>query len=216
MNLISTVAGMSSEVGGVAWDLRCRDEDLYYRSKENERRLIHEARQEVDFKVQQLKAVGGASAFTGGFAAMGLANFVFDPAERTDALTSFSCISGLVIGILFFAMVNSTLLLVRVMKYDCVRREEEFGEFWEKKCENDWSLSLNAFYMGVICFMFWLAHLGWVAFSHHPQKEIAASCMTATILVACACWMLYSKGKWGEFILRINAEVVNLDQFQDE
>jgi len=43
------------EVADMAWEVKCREEDMRQRSLENERRSIDDARRSVDEKSQQLK-----------------------------------------------------------------------------------------------------------------------------------------------------------------
>ena len=56
------------EVADMAWELRCRQEDMQQRSVDNERRLIDDARRAVDEKAQQLKSISHLSALIAGFA----------------------------------------------------------------------------------------------------------------------------------------------------
>lgn len=43
------------DVVDIAWEVKCREEDLAYRAIETERRLIDDARRAVNEKAEQLK-----------------------------------------------------------------------------------------------------------------------------------------------------------------
>ena len=51
----------------IAWEMKCREEDLAYRAIENERRQVDNARRAVNEKAEQLKAISGLSALIAGF-----------------------------------------------------------------------------------------------------------------------------------------------------
>lgn len=66
MNLFSSFStGM--DVADMAWEVRCREEDMRQRALDNRRRLIDDARRAVDEKAAQLKAVSSLSALIAGF-----------------------------------------------------------------------------------------------------------------------------------------------------
>ena len=56
------------EVADMAWEVKCREEDMKQRAYENERRKMQDVRRAVDEKGQQLKAVSNLSALIAGFA----------------------------------------------------------------------------------------------------------------------------------------------------
>lgn len=66
MNFLSSFStGM--DVADMAWEVRCREEDMRQRALDNTRRLIDDARRAVDEKTEQLKAVSSLSALIAGF-----------------------------------------------------------------------------------------------------------------------------------------------------
>ena len=67
------------EVADMAWEVKCREEDMKQRSLSNERRLIDDARRSVDVHAEQLKAVSHLSALIAGFA---MVVMVSDPGVR--------------------------------------------------------------------------------------------------------------------------------------
>lgn len=56
MDIISTLS-KGLDVVDIAWEVKCREEDLEYRSIENERRMIDDARRAVNEKAEQLKVL---------------------------------------------------------------------------------------------------------------------------------------------------------------
>jgi hypothetical protein len=54
----------------MAWEMRCRDEDMRQRSIDNFRREIDDTRRSVDEKAARLKAISHPSALIAGFAMM--------------------------------------------------------------------------------------------------------------------------------------------------
>ena len=65
MDFLSTItAGM--EVADMAWEVKCREEDMKQRSYENELRNIEHVRRRIDEKVQQLKGISNLSALIAG------------------------------------------------------------------------------------------------------------------------------------------------------
>ena len=52
----------------IAWQVKCRQEDMQQRAIDNERRSIDDARRSVDEKAEMLRAVSHLSALIAGFA----------------------------------------------------------------------------------------------------------------------------------------------------
>jgi hypothetical protein len=58
-------AGM--DMADMAWEVKCREEDMKQRALENERHAIEDARRSVDEKAQQLQVLANQSALFAGF-----------------------------------------------------------------------------------------------------------------------------------------------------
>ncbi len=58
-------AGM--DLADMAWEVKCREEDMKQRALENERHAIEDARRSVDEKAQQLQVLANQSALFAGF-----------------------------------------------------------------------------------------------------------------------------------------------------
>mmetsp|Transcript_12200 Transcript_12200/g.15818 ORF Transcript_12200/g.15818 Transcript_12200/m.15818 type:complete len:255 (-) Transcript_12200:166-930(-) len=199
MNFIQSIsAGL--EVADMAWDVKCREEDLTQRSIDNERRRIDDARRSVDEKSQQLKAVSHLSALVAGFAMVVMVELNIPEDLNMVLLVMFGTTAALVIGLMLFAMLNCTLMLVAILKYDCIRRDIPFDDFWRKRCSADWVYSFNAFAIGLTLFMALLAQLGWVTFHSHPSRNTAASIVTAVAVTTGTIWLIHTKRKWGDFV----------------
>jgi hypothetical protein len=63
-------AGM--DMADMAWEVKCREEDMKQRALENERHAIEDARRSVDEKAQQLQVLANQSALFAGFSMVSL------------------------------------------------------------------------------------------------------------------------------------------------
>ena len=144
----------------MAWEVKCREEDMRQRSLENERRSIDDARRSVDEKSQQLKAISHLSALIAGFAMITLVEIQIDDDLDGWLTAIFGGTTAVVIGCMLLAMLNSTLMLVAILKYDCVKREVPFADFWRLRCEDDFLFSLRCFTRGIPVFMVVLGQVG--------------------------------------------------------
>ena len=55
------------DMADMAWEVKCREEDMKQRALENERHAIEDARRSVDEKAQQLQVLANQSALFAGF-----------------------------------------------------------------------------------------------------------------------------------------------------
>jgi len=101
-------AGM--EVADMAWEVKCREEDMAQRALENERRAIDDARRAVDEKAQQLKGISHLSALVAGFAMVVLVEIQINPNISPVLLAIFGCTTALVVGTMLIAMLNCTMM----------------------------------------------------------------------------------------------------------
>lgn len=205
--MFSLSAGM--DMADMAWEVKCREEDMKQRALENERRAIDDARRFVDEKAQQLKAVSHQSALIAGFSMVVLVEIQI-PADLNSALlVTFGVTTALAISLMLVAMLNATYILVAILRYDCVRRETPFVDFWRKRCESDWQLALRSFGFGIPLFMAVLAQIAWVVFWDHPARNYAAALVTSIAIITLILWFAHTDRKWGTFLLSSQAKLSN-------
>jgi|Transcript_12680 calcium release-activated calcium channel protein 1 len=201
-------AGMN--MADMAWEVKCREEDMKQRALENERRAIDDARRSVDEKAQQLKAVAHQSALIGGFTMVALVEMPIPSNLNSAQLIIFGGTASSVIGLMLLAMLNATFMLVAILKYDCVNRDVKFSDFWRKRCESDWKLALRCFSYGVPLFMTVLAQVGWIIFWDHEQATIYASTLVSLVaFITIVFWFAHTNRKWGGFLLSTDAKLYN-------
>lgn len=193
----------------MAWEVKCREEDMKQRTLENERRAIDDARRFVDEKAQQLKAVSHQSALIAGFSMIVLVEIQIPTSLNPVLLVTFGVTTALAISLMLVAMLNSTYMLVAILRYDCVTRETPFVDFWRKRCESDWQLALRSFGFGVPLFMAVLAQVAWVTFWEHPGRNYAAALVTAIAIITLLFWFVHTDRKWGTFLLSPQAKLSN-------
>jgi len=127
-------------------------------------------------------------------------------------LVTFGCTTAAVVGLMLTAMLNSTFMLVAILRYDCVQREVPFAKFWRTRCESDWKFALRAFAYGVPLFLCVLAQIGWVVFwEHQSARYIASSLVTLVAMCTIIIWFAHTERKWRDFLLRSDAKLVNTD-----
>lgn len=133
----------------IAWQFKCREEDMTYREVENRRREIDDARRQVDEKAEQLKTICQLSALVAGFAMVVMVEISLPEKLHAVQLFCFGASGALVIALMFMAMLNSSMMLIAIFKvcsflfllfrtrtqlddiqYDCNKRELPFDQFW--------------------------------------------------------------------------------------
>ena len=124
------MSAMSSglDMADMAWEMQCRQEDMRQRAIDNERRAIDDARRAVDEKAEQLKAISHQSALIAGFAMVVMVEASLTPDLHPVLLVLFGATSAATVGLMLMAMLNCTLMLVAILKYDCVNRYVPFHE----------------------------------------------------------------------------------------
>ena len=133
------------------------------------------------------------------------------PADLSPGLlVTFGCTTAGVVSLMLIAMLNATYILVAILRYDCVKRETPFTDFWRKRCESDWQLALRAFGLGVPLFLCVLGQMGWVVFWNHESARYYASALVTTIaLVTLMLWFAHTDRKWGNFLMHPEAKLHN-------
>jgi len=207
--MIGFAAGM--EMADMAWEQKCREEDMKQRALENERHAIDDARRSVDEKAEQLKVLANQSALFAGFSMVVLVESNIPSDINGILLTVFGACTASVIALMLISSLNATYILVAILRYDCVNRDVPFNDFWRKRCESDWKLALKAFSYGVPLFMIVVALVAWLSFWDIGYKSnwfyISASVVTAIVLAVTIFWFGSTERKWGGF-LRSDARVL--------
>jgi len=88
-------------------------------------------------------------------------------------------------------MLLSTFLLVAISRYDTVKREQPFHDWWSKRCEEDWLKVLNYFMYGVIIFIVVLGLAGWTIYPH-GRFENEEACTAGRKVPSCYFWITNS------------------------
>lgn len=91
---------------------------------------------------------------------------------------------------MLLAMLNCTMMLIAVMKYDCVNRPIPFDDFWQTRwpswsalrltaprCEADWRFSYRCFSLGM----------------PRPTCREVATIGPQEFPCSCACWLRYGR-----------------------
>mmetsp|Transcript_16479 Transcript_16479/g.39453 ORF Transcript_16479/g.39453 Transcript_16479/m.39453 type:complete len:274 (+) Transcript_16479:141-962(+) len=199
-------AGM--EMADMAWEVKCREEDMKQRALENERHAIDDARRSVDEKAEQLKVLANQSALFAGFSMVVLVESNIPDGIDGILLTIFGGTTACVIALMLVSSLNATYMLVAILRYDCVNRDVPFDAFWRKRCEPDWKLALRAFSLGVPLFMVVVALVAWVTFWDSDSLIISASVVTAIALMVTIFWFGSTHRKWTGFLMMNEARVL--------
>jgi hypothetical protein len=188
-NVTISIVILSRCDSDMAWELRNREEDMRQRAIDNIRREIDDTRRSVDEKAQSLKTISNLSALIAGFAMVVLVEIYIPPQLHLAQITIFGATSAGVIGCMLIAMLTTSMMLIAILKYDCVNRSPPFEEFWRVRCEEDWQFSYRAFTFGVTLFLLVLAQIGFIVFGQfNPTEKFVASTVVAVIAVGTASW----------------------------
>lgn len=204
--MIGLAAGI--EMADMAWEVKCREEDMKQRALENERHAIDDARRSVDEKAQQLKVLANQSALIAGFSMVVLVESNIPDNINSVLLTLFGGVTAITIALMLVSTLNSTYILVAILRYDCVERSVPFDVFWRRRCETDWKLALRSFSFGVPSFMIVVAFVAWVSFWNHPSRYYSASVVTAISIMLTIFWFANTQRKWGDFLLMSEARIL--------
>lgn len=204
--MIGLAAGI--EMADMAWEVKCREEDMKQRALENERHAIDDARRSVDEKAQQLKVLANQSALIAGFSMVVLVESNIPDNISSVLLTIFGAVVAITIALMLVSTLNSTYILVAILRYDCVERTVPFDTFWRRRCEADWKVALRAFSVGVPSFMIVVALVAWVSFWNHQSLYYSASVVTAIAIMLSIFWFANTHRKWGDFLLMSEARIL--------
>ena len=113
-------------------------------------------------------------------------------------ITLFGLTSASVIVLMLISLLNSTLMLIAIMRYDSIQRIPSFEEWWEKQCQDDYRVAYQAFTTGVPLFIVLLAQMGWITFSKYDplSKNFAASVVTIVATVPAGWWFSHCHPKF--------------------
>lgn len=204
--MMGFAAGM--EMADMAWEVKCREEDMKQRALENERHAIDDARRSVDEKAQQLQVLANQSALFAGFSMVVLVESNIPQDIDPILLTIFGGVTASTIALMLISSLNSTYMLVAILRYDCVTRDVPFDEFWRKRCEPDWQLALRAFSYGVPLFMVVVALVAWVTFWNTESRLVSATLVTVISFMVAILWFGSTRRKWTGFLMMPEARVV--------
>lgn len=204
--MIGLAAGM--EMADMAWEVKCREEDMKQRALENERHAIDDARRAVDEKAQQLQVVANQGALFAGFSMVVLVESSIPEALNGALLAVFGSAVATTIALFLVSTLNSTYILVAILRYDCVRRDVPFSEFWNKRCEPDWKIALRCFSYGVPSFLLVVSLVAWVTFWEAESGFVSASVVTTISMAVTLFWFGRTDRKWRGFLLMPEARVL--------
>ena len=178
------------------------------RALENERHAIDDARRAVDEKAQQLQVLANQGALFAGFSMVVLVESSIPEAINGVLLTVFGATVAITIALFLVATLNSTYILVAILRYDCVRRDVPFDEFWRKRCEPDWKIALRTFSYGVPSFLLVVSLVAWVTFWEAENFVVSASVVTAISIAVTLFWFGRTDRKWKDFLLMPEARIL--------
>lgn len=211
--MIGLAAGM--DMADMAWEVRCREEDMKQRALDNERNAIDDARRSVDEKAEQLKVLANQATLFAGFSMVVLVESNVPTDVNGILLSIFGGATACVIALMLVSSLNATYMLVAILRYDCVNRDVPFDEFWRKRCEPDWKLALRAFSYGVPLFMVVVSLVAWVTFWGNGAYYTASSIVTVISLGVTIFWFSGIERKWSGFLLSPRARILTRGLSQD-
>lgn len=192
------------DIADMAWEVKCREEDMKQRALENERKAIDDTRRAVDEKAQQLKTLSHQSALIAGFSMIALVEIEIPKDLNPIVVITFGCTSAITVCSCLFCMLQATFMLVAIFRYDVVTREVPFSLFWCRRCESDWYIALRAFGLGVPLFMVSLAQTGWIVFwniSDDVSRIISSICVSVIGLLTVIVYLGHPYRKWIDWLL---------------
>ena len=100
----------------MAYEMRCRKEDMAQRSIDNQRRAIDDARRAVDEKTSQLRAISELSALIAGFAMITMVEAQLPIDLHMAQCVLFGLTGSSVVALMLTAMLQCCLLLIAILK----------------------------------------------------------------------------------------------------
>jgi len=191
------------EAMDMAWEVRCREEDMRQRSIDNIRRQIDDCRRAMDEKCQLLTVVSNLSALIAGFAMVVMIEISYPDKIHTAQLVLFGTTGAVAISAMLVSMLHCTMMLIAVLKFNSTQQDpvRMFDKFWNSRCEDDWRSAYRTFTRGIYCFMLLLAQLGWVIFGkYHDVTFYTSSIIITIVAVVTLIWFVVHIGvKWYAF-----------------
>lgn len=193
MSLIS--AGMS---------VTASEKSNIWRDEDNERRLIDNTRRLVDEKTQQLAAVSQLSALVAGFSMVVLVELNYAPDCPDILLAFYGLFATTTVCLNVVSMVSCVLMLVGVLKYDCVRRRQPFRTYWSLHCEGEWRRAFHCFNWGIPSFLMTICVTGWVKFDSYRINGAFITFLPPVFIsmvsICTIIYWLFEYNKWGKFL----------------
>lgn len=210
MNFLGALSQGGINMADMAWNLKCRQEDLDHRQREigwHDHSLwcrwVDEQWHAMDEKCSQLEQIANLSALLSGFSLVAVCQVSIPEDLNGDILTVFGFVTALAVGASLLAMLTSTLVLVGVMKYDPKVQNQgfnDFKDFWETHCETDWVFCFRCYNVGVALFLMVLGGVGWVQFFGHTHY-IRSAALVSVIALCCGIFYYgYTHRKWATFL----------------
>ena len=183
-------------------NMEYRADEKLHRTWEKDCRRMDLVRRQIDGKIQQLKNLANVSALIGGFAMIGLVQIVISKTINIALLVLFASSSSIVVCLMLFTVLNSTLMLINVIDFDYAGGMKgcdfyNFNEFWECHCRSDFELCKRAFKLGCPTFLVTLAETGFVVYAPHASVLVVGSVQAAISLAALVIWYRHVDSKWG-------------------
>eukprot|EP00903_Cladosiphon_okamuranus_P011920 g11196.t1 len=224
MDLIGALGSGGMGMADMAWNIKCREEDMEFRRRELQWRKeevwwrgVNDKKREVEEKAKQLEQVASLSALIAGFALVAMVEVNIPSDVNAVLLIFFGSTAASVVGLMLLAMLSSTFMLVAIMKYDVKAKDPKyltFQVFWSTRCEDDWRFSFRAFNMGIPLFMGLLAEVGWITLDDGSiAHRCAAGVISVIAFLSGLIFYAYTYRKWGPFL---SDAKLDLHNFQEE
>ncbi|CAB1104455.1 unnamed protein product [Ectocarpus sp. CCAP 1310/34] len=226
MDIIGALGSGGMGMADMAWNIKCREEDMEFRRRELQWRQeevwwrgVNDRKREVEEKAKQLEQVASLSALIAGFALVAMVEVNIPSDVNAVLLIFFGSTAASVVGLMLLAMLSSTFMLVAIMKYDVKAKDRHypsFQRFWASRCESDWRFSFRAFNIGIPLFMGVLAEVGWITLDDGSvAHRVAAGAISVIALLSTLIFYAYTYRKWGPFLSNAKLDL-HIIQVQDE
>ena len=107
------------------------------------------AEKEMAYILSDLANIGTQAALIAGFAMVVMVEIALPDRINFLLLVLYGATSASVVGLMLLAMLNCTMMLIAILKYDCVNRPIPYDQFWQTRCEGDWRFAYQCFSLGV-------------------------------------------------------------------
>ncbi|CAM9726514.1 unnamed protein product [Ectocarpus sp. 8 AP-2014] len=207
----------------MAWNIKCREEDMEFRRRELQWRQeevwwrgVNDRKREVEEKAKQLEQVASLSALIAGFALVAMVEVNIPSDVNAVLLIFFGSTAASVVGLMLLAMLSSTFMLVAIMKYDVKAKDRHypsFQRFWASRCDSG---CVSVADTRIPLFMGVLAEVGWITLDDGSvAHRVAAGAISVIALLSTLIFYAYTYRKWGPFLSNAKLDL-HIIQVQDE